>query len=135
MPCALLDMDSLSEFFKGRDLALRQKVRDYLQEYRRLTFSLITRYEVLRGLKAKQAAQQLARFETLCRASTVLPLTDSIIVRAADLYAHLKMQGPLISDVDLLIAATALHHGLILITHNTAHYSPIPGLTLEDWKR
>jgi tRNA(fMet)-specific endonuclease VapC len=134
MTRALLDTDTLSEFFKGRDPDLRQKALDYLQQHRRLIFSLITRYEILRGLKAKQASQQLVRFEALCRASTVLPLTDRIIVRAADLYADLKQRGQLISDADLLIAATALHHGLTLITHNTAHYSRIPGLALDDWK-
>jgi tRNA(fMet)-specific endonuclease VapC len=35
--------------------------------------------------------------------------------------------------VDLLIAATALVHGLTLVTHNTRHYAGIEGLTIEDW--
>jgi tRNA(fMet)-specific endonuclease VapC len=34
---------------------------------------------------------------------------------------------------DMLNAATALVHGLTLVTHNTADYANVPGLTLEDW--
>jgi len=35
-------------------------------------------------------------------------------------------------DADLIIAATALETGRVLVTGNTAHYSWIPGLTLDD---
>jgi len=35
---------------------------------------------------------------------------------------------------DLQIAAIAMHHGLTLVTHNTAEFSRISGLMLEDWE-
>jgi tRNA(fMet)-specific endonuclease VapC len=35
--------------------------------------------------------------------------------------------------MDLLIAVTALVHGLMLVTHNTQDFAHIPGLTLVDW--
>jgi tRNA(fMet)-specific endonuclease VapC len=35
--------------------------------------------------------------------------------------------------MDLLIASTALAHGLTLVTHNTQDFTNIPGLNLEDW--
>jgi predicted nucleic acid-binding protein len=34
----------------------------------------------------------------------------------------------------LIIAATALETGRVLVTGNTAHYAWISGLTLEDWR-
>ena len=61
--------------------------------------SMITRYEILRGLKARRATRQLARFEQRCQQSQVLPLTDAIIVLAADLYALLYQTGQLISRI------------------------------------
>ena len=107
MPATILDTDTLSEILKGRDLAIRSHAKQYLAEHGRFTFSIITRYEILRGLKAKQAGRRIEAFEKRCRASNVLPITDEIAVRAADAYANLHQRGQLISDADILIAATA----------------------------
>lgn len=96
-------------------------------------FSLITRYEILRGLKAKRAAKQLARFDEQCRRSRVLPINDDVVVRAADFYARLRSEGQLISDADLFIAATAVIHDLVLVTNNTDHFRRIPGLSVDSW--
>lgn len=49
------------------------------------------------------------------------------------LKANLRQQGLLIEDFDLLIAATALVHNLILVTNNTKHHSRVPGLGIENW--
>lgn len=85
-------------------------------------------------MKAKRAIGQIAVFEERCRQSNVLPLTDDVIVRAADIYADLHQQGQLISDADILIAATALVHGLNLVTENVAHFRRISGLNIESWR-
>jgi predicted nucleic acid-binding protein len=57
-----------------------------------------------------------------------------IIVRAADLYADLYRDGHLISDADILIAATALVHGLTLVTENQAHFQRIRNLRIASWR-
>jgi len=49
-----------------------------------------------RGLKAKEAHRQIAAFEEQCRRSKVLPLTDEIIVQAAQLYAGLDRSSRLV---------------------------------------
>ena len=131
---ALLDTDTLSEVMKGRDSHIQQKAQQYLAVHGRFQFSLLTRYEILRGLKAKQAVRQIALFEQRCQRSQVFPLTNDIIVRAADIYAFLRQQGQLIGDADILIAATALIHGLVLITENVAHFSRISNLMIESWR-
>lgn len=41
--------------------------------------------------------------------------------------------GQLLDDFDILIAATALEHGLIMVTNNTKHFNRFPDLQLEDW--
>lgn len=131
---ALLDTDTLSEVMKGRDPHVREKARQYLATYGRFTFSIITRYEILRGLKVKSAARQLAAFAECCQQSYLLQMTDVVIVRAADIYADLHRQGHLISDADILVAATALVHHVTLVTENVAHLSRISGLTIESWR-
>ncbi len=130
----LLDTVTLSEVIKGRDPDLLRRAQDYLSIHGRFQFSIITRYEILRGLHAKDAVRQVERFEERCRASFVLPLTDEIVVRAAAIYGSLHKRGALIEDADILIAATALVHGLKLVTENPSHFSRIPDLAFEGWR-
>ncbi len=47
--------------------------------------------------------------------------------------AGLRKRGQLLGDMDTAIAATALSYDLTLVTHNTQHFSRIPGLRLDDW--
>jgi len=93
----------------------------------------MTRYEILRGLHARTATAQLAAFDQLCSISSILPLTDSIVARAAIIYGDLYRRGALIGDADILIAATALEHGLVVITNNEKHYQRVAGVQIENW--
>ncbi len=51
----------------------------------------------------------------------------------ADIRARLDAEGTPIGPNDLVIAATARAHGLVLVTHNTAEFARVPGLQQEDW--
>ncbi|MYA18898.1 MAG: type II toxin-antitoxin system VapC family toxin [Chloroflexi bacterium] len=46
--------------------------------------------------------------------------------------ARLRAAGNLIGDLDLLIGATALRHGLTILTNNRRHFDRIEGLTVES---
>ncbi len=46
---------------------------------------------------------------------------------------ELSSKGFIIGSNDMLIAATALTYGAILVTHNTREFERIPNLVLEDW--
>jgi tRNA(fMet)-specific endonuclease VapC len=129
---ALLDTDILSAVMRQHPAAVA-RARAYLAVHHRLTFSIITRYEILRGLQAKKATAQLAAFDRLSSVSTILPLTDAIVIRAATIYADLHQRGVLIGDADILIAATGLEHQLIVVTNNERHYQRIAGIQLENW--
>jgi tRNA(fMet)-specific endonuclease VapC len=49
--------------------------------------------------------------------------------------AKLRRQNLLIGDIDLLIAATCLHHNLTLLTTNPRHFERVEGLLIvsEPW--
>jgi len=132
MRASLLDTDILSAVMRQHPVA-STRAHAYLVAHHRLTFSIITRYEILRGLHTKNATAQLVAFDRLCSVSTILPLTDAIVVRAATIYADLHQRGALIGDADILIAATDLEHGLIVVTNNENHYQRIAGIQLENW--
>jgi tRNA(fMet)-specific endonuclease VapC len=135
MPLCLLDTDTLSEVLKQKHPVVVQKASAYLQHYLEFAFSAVTRYEVVQGLKAKNAARQLQKFAVFCRHSLLFAVTDAILDRAADLWVAADKAGLPKNDADLLIAATALEHGRTLVTGNTAHFSWIPGLAVEDWRQ
>lgn len=129
---SLLDTDILSSIMRRQQQTVIQ-ARQYLADHQRLSFSIITRYEILRGLLAKGAERQHIAFDRLCIASEVMPLSSDIIDRAAEIYADLYRRGELISDADILIAATALVHGYTLVTNNEAHHRRVTGLWVENW--
>lgn len=134
MDLSLLDTDILSETLKAMDPNVVARATMYLAEHGKLTLSSATRYQILRGLKEKKATRQLAQFHAFCQRSVVLPVTDVIFDRASDLWAEARRRGHPHEDVDLLIAATALENGLVMVTGNTSHFQWIPGLRLEDWR-
>ena len=108
------------------------RARDYLSVHQRFAFSIITRYEILRGLKARRATQQQAAFDRFCAANTILPLSDTIVVQATEIYADLYQRGELIGDADILIAATAIVDGRGLVTNNERHFERIEGLNIDN---
>lgn len=134
MDATILDTDILNEVLKQKSPTVIGHAANYLVQHGQFTISSITRYEILRGLKEKNATSQLVRFEAFCRNTLILPVLDAILDRTADLWATGRKQGLAPKDADLIIAATALHHGTTLVTGNTADFSWIPGLTIENWR-
>jgi tRNA(fMet)-specific endonuclease VapC len=124
----------LSEVLKRKNTQILAHARKYLAAHSRFSFSTITIYEIVRGLKATGASQQLSHFNAVIVSSDVIPIDMTILTRAADLWAEGKRGGYPSNDADLIIAATALETGRTLVTGNTAHYGWISGLTLEDWR-
>ncbi len=134
MPLSLLDTDILSEVFKQRDAVVKQHAASYLLQYQQFTFSVFSRFEIRRGYLSKQATQQLSRFDLFCGQCQVLTLDDAVFDRAALLWADARRGGHPCGDADLLIAATALEHGLTLVTGNARHFSWMTALPTEDWR-
>lgn len=131
-PKTLLDTDVLSAVMRKNTKALN-RARAYLADHQQLTISLMTRFEILRGLKAKGATAQLVAFDIFCTNNEVLPITDEVVVRAADVYAVLHTRGQLIPDADILIAATVLENNLVVATNNLSDFGRIAGLQIDNW--
>lgn len=80
-PKTLLDTDVLSGLMRKTPAAL-DRARLYLADHRQLTISLVTRFEILRGLKAKRATAQLAEFDSL------YPTSFAFLFRNVISFAH-----------------------------------------------
>jgi tRNA(fMet)-specific endonuclease VapC len=63
-----------------------------------------------------------------------LPFDETSAGIQAQIRHHLESLGTPIGPYDLQIAAIALANGCTLVTHNTAEFSRVPGLLIEDWE-
>jgi tRNA(fMet)-specific endonuclease VapC len=62
----------------------------------------------------------------------ILPIIEAINIYAKE-KASLRKSGNIIDDFDLLIAATSLAFGLIMVSNNVKHFKKVKGIKIEDW--
>lgn len=132
MKPALIDTDILSLFLRNQ-LNVVKRFEEYLKEYEKINFSILTYYEILSGLKYKDAQKQLNSFLELTEHSSVLLVTEDTAEISAEIYADLRKRGELIDDIDILIAGITIAKKLVLVTHNRSHFERITDLEIEDW--
>jgi tRNA(fMet)-specific endonuclease VapC len=98
-----------------------------------LSLSCVTYFEVKRGLFAVKATKQLERFDNFCKDYQIIFLDDlAILEKAAEIHANLRLRGLPIQTEDILIAATAIVKGFILVSHDS-DLLRVEELTLENW--
>lgn len=134
MKATLVDTDILSFFFRGHTQVVSH-FDTYLKQYGKINLSIVTYYEVISGLKYRDAKKQLKAFLEFTTHNTILPLTQNSVEASAELYASLRVSGQLIDDIDLLIAGIAITNKLVLATHNRKHFKRIKKLDIEDWTK
>ncbi len=134
MALTLLDTDTLSEVLKQKNPQVQARVAAYLRQHAALTISEFTWFEVQRGLLERDARRQLERFALFVSHCDVKPLTHDVFDTAAMLWTEARRSGRPHGDADVLIAATAIVHGMTLATSNTKHFDWISSLRVEDWR-
>jgi tRNA(fMet)-specific endonuclease VapC len=124
----LLDSDWLIHALAGRNRTLSPLER---LSSRHIGVSVITLAEVYQqAFESTNPDAYLATYRGFIAPFRVIPVTEPIAMRFAEIRALLTRRGELISDFDMLIAATALHYNLTILTFNLRHFSRIPDLAL-----
>jgi len=88
------------------------------------SISIINRIEIFSYKTSEEEEGKLIDFTDRC---DLIYLTDEIAARTASLRQGIKIKLP-----DAIIAATALHYHLTLVTRNTHDFKNIPGLTVVN---
>ena len=116
----LADTNVVSEFVKKTP---NPKVMRWLKTVERLALSAITIEEANFGLAWQPNANKLKLFDSLAQSMhAVYPITQSIAQRAGILRGQFQAQGIIRSAPDMLIAATAQEHQLVIATRNVRDF-------------
>ncbi len=125
----LIDTDICSAHLRGD----RSVFSKFVQHSGRLHVSAITAGELYSWvLRRRHRLTGCNSCNGSCWALRSCPLTTSRRTGSAYCAGLLDRGQPRMST-DLFIAATALVHGLTLVSHNARHFQNVPALTVEDW--
>jgi predicted nucleic acid-binding protein len=124
----LIDTDWIVDYLKGKQPTVQ--LLDTVA-HEGAAISLISYGEIYEGIYfGKDRDRHEQGLAGLLQIVDVLPLNQPILEKFARIRGTLRAQGQLIGNLDLLIAATALHHDLILVTRNLNHFRRISNLKL-----
>jgi tRNA(fMet)-specific endonuclease VapC len=122
----LVDTDICSAHMKGN----RQVTNRFLHYTGNLYISVVSLGE--RAHRKNAPSRRMPALLAFLNDVHVLEVSSHIAEKFGEVRANLMDQGLPAPDLDLLVAATALVHNLIVVTHNTADYLNISNLQLVD---
>jgi tRNA(fMet)-specific endonuclease VapC len=129
----LLDTNTCIHYINGRSVSIRKRLA--ATPLIDVGVSIITRAELFYG-SAKSQTPERSRQKQLEFLQTIqtVHFGEGCDIAYGDIRAYLETNGLPIGANDLLIAATAIAHNLIIVTHNTREFGRIPAIQIEDWE-
>lgn len=128
----LFDTDAVSELLRPKPLpGYVEWIRTVPREDQFM--SAVSVGELYHGaFRSRARDRHLTNIEQrILPAVTILPYDAAVARIFGQIRAALEEAGTRIDDADLQIAATALYHGLELVTGNVRHFARVPELMLN----
>ena len=106
-----------------------------------LYLSVLTLGEIKKGVVALPQSRRRSRLETWLEielqarfSGRILPIDVAVADRWGLLAANAKASGRPLSTTDGLLAATAIHHNLTIVSRNVSDFSRVPVQVLNPWE-
>lgn len=129
----LLDTNTCIRFINGRAPQIRVKMLKIADSD--IGISTIVQAEMFAGSAKSQTPERSREIQQeFFRRFKTIPFDKKSALIYGDIRASLEKQGTPIGGNDMLIAATAIAHDLILVSHNTREFGRVEGLIFEDWE-
>jgi predicted nucleic acid-binding protein len=128
----LFDTNAISEVLRKRPAPAYLDWLATIPRAEQLTSAVVVG-ELYRGaFRSIDRDRHLANIEDrVLPVVTVLPYDQAVARVYGEVHAALASAGQILEDADLQIAATAIHHGLELVTGNIQHFERVPDLRLH----
>lgn len=124
----ILDADWIIHALHGRQRA-NNTLRDLATD--RIYVALVTIGEVYEvAFNSPNPEAHLNALREFLLPYRIAQLNEAVVERFAEIRASLRRRGQLISDFDIILAATALQYDLTVLTFNTRHFERIPDLSI-----
>lgn len=130
----LFDTDAISQIIKKNpSIKFIRRLASVLPEQQFTT--VITVGEMVYGAyKSNRALYFIEKLDKIIWPNIhILSFDEGAAKVYGRLRAEMEKKGITLGEPDMRIAAIAIHHGLIVVTGNTRHFSRIPELKLENW--
>lgn len=129
----LLDTGFLLDLMAADEGAAR-RLAGLLEGYDPVAISAITVMELHHGVpRVGRPDVEMDRIRRALRGVSTYPVTHGIAARAGEIDGELAERGEPIGVPDVLIAATALHHGEPVLTRNVKHFGRVAGVEVQTY--
>ena len=126
----MLDTDMFSFVVDGRHPEVRRKVA---KKQNAVSISVLTLAEALFGARKKNSQRLESLVGMFRELFPVVPWSENAAEAYALIRTQLETSGSPIGEMDMLIAASAIAGGYVLVTNNIRHFQRIQGLAIENW--
>ena len=136
----LLDTNCISELVRTKP---EPRVLDWMEaaDETMLYLSVLTVGEIRKRVAALLQSKRRTHLESWLQielqarfAGRIVPIDSAIADRWGLIAAESKRKGKALSVIDGLLAATALHHNLTVVSRNAGDFSHTPVETLNPWE-
>ena len=136
----LLDTNCISEFVRPKPEPRVMEWMDATDEGL-LYLSVLTLGEIRKGVAGLAQGKRRTRLETWLEvdlqarfSGRIMPIDSAIADRWGLLASEAKRKGKVLAVIDGLLAATALHHNLTIVSRNTSDFTGMQVQILNPWK-